>query len=209
METLLSFIQDYGYLFVFIATVLEGETVLALAGFAAFEGYLDLETVIMTALLGGMLGDQAFFYFGRWKGREFIDARPKLAARAKKVQRLIERHQNLLIFGSRFMYGFRIIIPIALGTSKVNGIRFLFLNLLGAAVWSSIFGVGGYMLGTAVETYITNLHKAQKHILLGALLGALIVVGVNFLYRRVEQRALKESEPTDDATLDNRSQDPS
>ena len=43
METLLLLIQHYGYFFVFIATLFEGETVVALAGFAAFQEYLDLE----------------------------------------------------------------------------------------------------------------------------------------------------------------------
>ena len=91
METLLSLIQDYGYVFIFFATLLEGETVVALAGFAAFQGYLDLETVILVAFFGGMLGDQAFFYFGRWKGKEFIAKRPRFARRAQSVHHLIWR----------------------------------------------------------------------------------------------------------------------
>lgn len=202
METLLSFIQDYGYLFVFIATLLEGETVLALAGFTAFQGYLDLELVILTAFFGGMLGDQIFFYFGRWRGKQFIAARPKLAMRAKSAYRMIERHRNLLIFGSRFMYGFRTIIPIALGTSPVSGVRFFVFNILGAAVWSILFATGGYLLGTAVETYIGNIHKAQKYIILGVLLGAILVQVVNFTHKRIEQRALRETK-FEEETRDN------
>lgn len=202
METLIFLIRDYGYLFVFIATVLEGETVLALAGFVAFQGYLSLPWVIFTAFLGGMLGDQIFFYFGRWRGKQFIEARPKLLERSKSAYDLIARHRNLLIFGSRFIYGFRTIIPIVLGTSTVSGVRFLVFNILGAAVWSTIFGMGGYLLGSAVETYIANIHKAEKFVILGVILGAFIVQAVNFISKRIEQSTLRRG-GVGDKTRDN------
>jgi len=188
METLLSFIQDYGYLFIFIATLFEGETVVALAGFTAFQGYLDLEWVIFAAFLGGMLGDQIFFYLGRWKGSQLLTTRPRLALRARGVHRLLEKYPNLLIFGSRFMYGFRMVIPIAFGTSRVSGVRFFVFNFIGAAVWSALFSVIGYQLGNAVETYIGHFQKAQKFILLGVLRGTLTVQGISFLYRRIREK---------------------
>ena len=34
-----SLIEDYGYLAVFIGAFLEGETILVMAGFAAYQGY--------------------------------------------------------------------------------------------------------------------------------------------------------------------------
>ncbi len=193
MELLLSLIQDYGYFFVFIATLLEGETVLALAGFAAFEGYLDLETVILVGFIGGMLGDQMFFYFGRWKGKAFLESRPKMLKRAHQVHRLIGRYPNLLIFGSRFMYGFRMLIPIAFGTSNVNWVRFLTFNFLGALVWSILFGAGGYLLGTAIETYIVQIHRAEKYVLLGLIAGAIIVKVVSVIGRRITERVEKSA----------------
>jgi membrane protein DedA with SNARE-associated domain len=194
METLLSFIQEYGYLFIFAATLLEGETVVALAGFAAFEGYLTLEGVIFAAFLGGMIGDQVFFYFGRFRGTEFVNARPKLKERARKIHRLMERYQNLLIFGSRFMYGFRMLIPVLFGTSRVSGLRFLIFNLLGAAVWSAVFSSIGYFLGSAIETYITHFHRAEKYVLLGLLAGAGIVLAISFIFNRIQKRVEKAEE---------------
>jgi membrane protein DedA with SNARE-associated domain len=206
METLISLIQDYGYVFVFVATLLEGETVLALAGFVAFEGYLELETVILVAFLGGMIGDQFFFYFGRWRGKSFIEARPKLHEKAKSVQRLIERHQNLLIFGSRFMYGFRMLIPVAFGTSKVSGLRFLIFNVLGAAVWATIFACLGFFLGSTIETYIGHFHRAEKFVLIGVLAGVVLVQGISFFYRRI-QKKIEKAEALE-ASRDNRRGDP-
>ena len=188
METLLWLIQSYGYAFIFVATALEGETILALAGFTAYQGYLDLKTVIAIAMLGAVLGDQAFFYFGRYKGKKFLQRHPKLLARSRSIHRLIERHQNLLIFGSRFMYGFRTIIPIAIGTSNVSEAKFLLLNVLGASVWSVFFGLGGYAFGNALERLIGHIHRAEKFVILGVLAGALIVQAISFLYRRIQAK---------------------
>ena len=139
MITILGFIQSYGYASIFFFTLLEGEVVVALAGFVASEGYLYLPYVILTAIVGAIIGDHAYFFFGRYKGKHFIESRPKLRARAHRIHRLIERHQDWLIFGSRFMYGFRTILPIAIGTSNVKWTRFSLLNSLGSIVWGFFF----------------------------------------------------------------------
>jgi len=52
-------IDTYGYWAVFIGAFLEGETILALAGLAAYREYLDLRWVILVALMAGFLADPA------------------------------------------------------------------------------------------------------------------------------------------------------
>jgi membrane protein DedA with SNARE-associated domain len=188
METIFALIQQYGYAFVFLFTLLEGETVVALAGFAAYQGYLNIWCVVAVAVVGAIVGDQAFFYFGRYKGKQFIEARPKYVERLKRIHGTIERHQNLLIFASRFMYGFRTIIPIAIGTTNVKGMKFLLLNVLGAIVWGVFFGLGGYAFGNALERFIGHVRKAEKAIIIGVILGAIIVQGIIFLRRRIAEK---------------------
>jgi membrane protein DedA with SNARE-associated domain len=188
MDTIFSLIQEYGYAFVFLFTLLEGETVVALAGFASYQGYLNIWCVIAVAVVGAIVGDQAFFYFGRYKGKQFIEARPKYVERLRRIHGTIERHQNLLIFASRFMYGFRTIIPIAIGTTNVKGMKFLLLNVLGAIVWGVFFGFGGYLFGGALERFIGHVRKAEKAIIIGVILGAIIVQGIVFLRRRIAEK---------------------
>ncbi|MFN2964422.1 DedA family protein, partial [Escherichia coli] len=45
--------------------IFEGETILVLAGFLAFRGYMQLDTVILTAFLGSYAGDQLWYFLGR------------------------------------------------------------------------------------------------------------------------------------------------
>ena len=77
-------IDSYGYLAVFFGALLEGETILALAGLAAFRGYLDLYKVIAIAMFAGFLGDQIYFFLGRFKGKDVLERFPKMQKRAHR-----------------------------------------------------------------------------------------------------------------------------
>ena len=92
------------------------------------------------------------------------------------------------------MYGFRTVIPMAFGTSSVGWMRFLTFNFFGALLWSIIFGSGGYILGTALETFIVHFHRAEKYVLLGLLAGAVIVQVVSVIGRRISERVEKSAE---------------
>ena len=48
-----------------VGSVLEGETLLVLAGLAARRGYLSLQWVVVVAATGAFIGDQICFFVGR------------------------------------------------------------------------------------------------------------------------------------------------
>ena len=85
MDFLIELIQSYGYVIVFAGTLLEGETVVALAGFAAHQGYLQLSIIIPVAICGAVIGDQVFFYLGRFKGKGMIAKHPEWQPRIEKM----------------------------------------------------------------------------------------------------------------------------
>ncbi|PLY06920.1 MAG: DedA family protein [Desulfuromonas sp.] len=155
------FIQQYGYLAIFIGTFLEGETILVLAGFAAHRGYLGLAGVIMAAFLGSLLGDQLFFQLGRHHSATLLKLRPTWQPRLERSRDLIHNHQNLIILGFRFLYGLRTVTPFALGISKVAWQRFALLNGLGALVWAAAFGSAGYIFGQTLELWLGDLRKYE------------------------------------------------
>src|SRR5260370_41283512 len=63
-QKLMDLLATYGYLAVFVGSLLEGETVLILAGFAAHQGYLSFPLVAGVAFCGGTLGDQSLLFLG-------------------------------------------------------------------------------------------------------------------------------------------------
>jgi membrane protein DedA with SNARE-associated domain len=155
-------LAKYGYLTLFVGCVLEGESVLLLAGLAAHAGYLSLPVVLLVAFAGGTLGDQAYFLVGRRYGEPLLGRWPRFETPAARVRRLIERHSALLIVGVRFMYGLRLIGPIVIGMSEVPTWRFSVFNMIGAAIWAVAVGGAGYVFGHAIEWLLADLELFEK-----------------------------------------------
>lgn len=173
---------SYGYLAVFLGTFLEGETVLVMAGFAAYGGYLNLYWVMGVATLGSFMGDQLFYFLGTRYGRQILERFPILKPRAARVLALIERYHTPLIPGIRFMYGLRIVAPLVFGMSAIPWYRFFLLNLLGALVWAILVSGAGYLFGEVLELLLADIHRYEA-ILLASLAVAGIAVWLGYLWR--------------------------
>lgn len=182
--TLTQVVAEYGYLAVFIGAILEGETILILAGFAAQQGYLSFPSVVAIALCGSALGDQAFFFLGRRYGEFLLKRFPQLDPHAQQVNRLLLRYQTGLIIGVRFMYGLRIAGPIAIGMSEVAAWRFILFNLLGAAIWAPLVTGAGYLFGQSLEWLFADIRRYEGVVLL-LIIGVALVLG---LLRRLRRR---------------------
>jgi len=177
-------VSDYGYLAVFVGSLLEGESILLLAAYAAHQGYLSLSLVVAVACCGAILGDQIFFYSGRWFGTAPLQRMPALQARAETVNRLLIRHHAGLIIGLRFAYGLRIAGPIVIGMSTLGWRRFLVLNVIGALIWAPLVAGVGYLFGHAMERLFIDFKEFEKFGLLILVLLIAIVSAVLHLVRR-------------------------
>jgi membrane protein DedA with SNARE-associated domain len=177
-------IQNYGYPAVFVGTFLEGETILVLGGFAAHRGYLSLPGVVTAAFAGSLLGDQLFFFLGRFQGRRLLKRLPSWGPKIKRAHAFLETYPTLSILTFRFLYGLRTVVPFAIGSSKVSALRFGVLNVCGAAVWSVAIGLGGYYFGRALELLIEDVKRYELLAMGAVALAGLAVWGVRALRRR-------------------------
>ena len=179
-------IDSYGYLAVFLGAFLEGETILALAGLAAFRGYLDLYKVIALAMFAGFLGDQFYFFLGRFKGNKVLARFPKMHGRAQRFDAMLSRWHAPLIVGIRFMYGFRIVGPILLGMGRVPAWKFMLYNFIGAALWAPLVTAIGYFFGGAVKASLGHLKRYEHWIF-----GAVLLMGIAFaIYHHYREKRL-------------------
>ncbi len=160
------YLEIYGYLFLFLGTFLEGEAVLILAGYFAFQAKLNIFGVLLTAFAGSFLGDQFYFYIGRWRGRWLINLFPAMAKKFRRGLKLIEKYGSFVAFISRFTYGFRILLPIILGMTRLSRIRFLYLNLGSAFTWAVIFSMAGFLFGKGASLFIENLDRYEPYVIL-------------------------------------------
>jgi membrane protein DedA with SNARE-associated domain len=168
-------IEQYGYAALFVGSLLEGETLLILAGFAAHQGFLQLPWVIVVAMTGGWAGDQIYFWLGRRHGGWVLSHFPRLLPVFERANVMIERYHELLIVGVRFLYGLRTVGPMALGMSAVPGWRFVLFNALGALIWAVGIGGAGYLFGQALELFLADVKKLQETLLIVLLFVGLLV----------------------------------
>jgi membrane protein DedA with SNARE-associated domain len=178
------FLADYGYLAVFIGCLLEGETLLVLAGFAAQQGLLSLPLVMGLAFVAGTLGDQIFFFIGNRYGVSLLHRFPKFETASQRVKKLLVTHHTWLIVGVRFMYGLRIAGPIAIGMSEVPPRRFLLLNMLGAAIWAVLVAGVGFVFGRSLQWLIADLGKYEEVALVVVVCVALLIGLLHRLHAR-------------------------
>ena len=166
-------IDLYGYYAVAVGAFLEGETVLALAGFAAYRGYLDFWTVCAVAATCGFLGDQCYFFLGRHQGCRVLARFPGAEARAQRFDAMLARWHAPLIIGIRFMYGFRILGPVMLGMGRVPAWKFMVFNFIGAAIWAPLITAIGYLFGSALQSMLRDLKHVEEWAV-----GAIVVIGL-------------------------------
>ena len=177
-------VAQYGYLAVFAGALLEGETVLLLAGFAAHQGYLSLTWVIALALCAAALGDQACFFIGRRYGGGLMRRYPTLSRGVQRVDRLMQRYHGRIIISLRFMYGLRLAGPIAIGMSRFPAWRFVALNLLGAAIWAPLIAGAGFLFGHTLELLLADIQHFEEI----ALLVMISLAAAASLWHRLRQR---------------------
>ncbi len=171
------FIVAYGYPALALGAIVEGEVALVIAGFTAYLGYLNLPTAIVVSFIGSLLADQTYFYIGRRKGRQWMEKNPNFKKRASWVIGLFEKYDTWVLFLFRFASGFRAIIPITLGTSRVSAKKFAIFNIIGAAIWSTVFTLIGYFSGSAFSAILEDIRKYELVVVL-AFVGLAVVLWV-------------------------------
>ncbi len=144
-------IGHLGYLALFVGTLLEGETIVFLAGLAAHHGYLWFPAVVAIAVIGGFLGDQFFLFLGRRYGNRVFTRFPGLATRAPRVQALLRRWDVHAILIVRFLYGLRMAALIVIGSCHIAPWRVALFGFIGAVLWALVVASLGYFAGQAVQ----------------------------------------------------------
>ena len=155
-------VHSYGYAAVFVGSFLEGETVAALGGLAANRGYLALPWVIAIAAAGGFLSDQVFFGIGRLGGVRVVARFPNLCPSVERATRLLHRYAVSLIISIRFMYGLRIVGPMAIGMSGIHWLRFALLSFVGAILWALVVVGIGYVFGETLTWLFGDFKRVEK-----------------------------------------------
>jgi membrane protein DedA with SNARE-associated domain len=184
-------VTDHGYLVTFLGALIEGETVLTLAGLAAHRGYLHLSLLIALATLGSFIGDHIYFLIGRRYGKQLIARFPRFKPAIRKVDALVVRYAGFAVIAVRFFYGLRTVGPIAIGASRMPWHIFALFNVAGAIAWSVIWLMGGYLIGEIAHRLIGDLHHKEVWLFAGVVAVALAMGAYLHFNRRAAARLRK------------------
>ncbi len=190
--TIESLVREFGYLAILIGTFLEGETILVVGGFAAYEGYLELPLVMVAAFFGSLFGDQLYFFIGRYNGRALLKRFPGWQPRVNRFRTMMDRHDTWFILVFRFLYGLRTVAPFAIGLSNVTLKKFIILNVISAAIWAATLAVLGFFFGRMMEAVLDDIKKYELIIMAGIFLAASII----FIVKRVRRRRRMKAKET-------------
>jgi len=176
----------HGYWVLFVGIMLEnagiplpGETALLAAAVLSSPeagARLHIWSVILTAALGAIIGDNLGFWVGREfarkrieQGKRFLFLTPK---RVQRAERYFAKYGAMTVFFGRFVALLRIVAGPAAGVAGMAWWRFLIANAAGAIVWAAAVGAIGYFAGGAWDA----LHRWMGT---GAwILAAIVVFGI-------------------------------
>ena len=140
-------IEQYGYLAVFISTILEGEFVVIAAAAIASSGLMEAHWVIVAAALGALVGHLLLFAIGRWKGFDLIMRSSKLRKLYPAANLIMDKYANYSVFVFQYLYGMRLISALLFGCSTISFYRFLFLETINCIIWALFAYFLGHFIG--------------------------------------------------------------
>lgn len=153
-EKFVYLMKEYGYVILFAWSILEGESGLIMAGLLTTTGDMNLYLAIFIAGLGGFVGDQIYFYIGRYNKKyvhqNFKGQRRKFAF----AHLLLNKYGWPIIFAQRYMYGMRTVIPISIGLTRYDAKQFALINLMSAWCWAAITIVPVWYFGEQILEFI-------------------------------------------------------
>lgn len=188
-DLLLGWLKEYGYIILFLWSILEGEMGLIMGGIMSHTGDMWLPAAIFVAGIGGFVGDQVYFYIGRFN-KGYIHN--KLRSQRRKfaiAHLLLKKYGWPIIFVQRYLYGLRTVIPMSIGLTKYSARKFAFINLISAWMWAALTIIPAYYYG---EELLDLLHWMKQHWYVALPLLGSIGGGIIYYLNRLEKKLLEK-----------------
>jgi membrane protein DedA with SNARE-associated domain len=190
MESLLlDWLKEYGYIVLFFWSILEGEIGLVLAGILSHTGDMHYWLAIFIAGIGGFTGDQIYFYLGRFSKGFFRKTLKNQHRKFAIATLLLKKYGWPIIFVQRYLYGFRVILPMAFGATHYSAKQYAFINLLSAWIWAAMIIIPAYWYGAEI---LGILAFARQHWYYSLPIAGGAFYAIYYYLNKLEQNLLKK-----------------
>jgi membrane protein DedA with SNARE-associated domain len=175
-------VDGWGYIGIFVLMALEStlvpipsEVVLIPAGYLVKQGRMDMFAALLAGTLGSLTGASFNYWLAVTFGRKFmLKYGPYVGLSEDKYCRIESwflKHSCFGTFVGRLLFGVRHFISFPAGLARMPITKFAFYTSAGAAIWSLILLLLGYVLGDGDSA----MEKAK--LIAYWLLGVVLVMG--------------------------------
>ena len=213
-EFMLSIINQFGYLGVFLLIAIENifppipsEVVLLFSGFMTTYTELNVVIMIIASTLGSLVGAIVLYYVGKILNKErlkkIVSGKIGKILRLKnedieKADKWFDTKGNKTVFFCRFIPIVRSLISIPAGMSEMPMLKFLIYTIAGSTIWNTVLIIIGNKVG---ENWVNilNIFEQYSHITLIVLI-LIFIIGCTIFY-------MKKSKKSKDVKKDDNGQD--
>lgn len=187
MEYIITFMEQYGYVAMFIAMVLENanipipsEIVLGFAGYLIAQGVFTMNTTIIVGVVAGIVGSILSYWMGEYGGRPLLLKYGKYVFfnehKFNAAEKLFNKYGGLSVFIGRLLPGVRTFISFPAGMARYPMTPFVIWTIVGTIPWTILLVWLGKKLGDHWQNLIQYNHVfVVIMVAVFAVLGAFIV----------------------------------
>lgn len=145
---------------------LPGETILIAASVYAGAGKLNIVIVWTVAVVASVIGDNIGFAIGHYGGEKFVKRYGRYIFLTEKrlasAQGFFNKYGGPVVTVARFIAGLRQLNGIVAGTAEMKWRTFLLFNVIGAALWVSVWSGVGYLAGSHINAIYDQLRRFES-----------------------------------------------
>ncbi len=141
------------------------EVVVPPAGYIASKGEMNLFIVIISGIIGSILGSLLNYWLAVRFGRSFLLKHAKWfflnEEKFNKFEIFFNTHGEITTFVGRLIPVVRQYISFPAGLVRMNLTKFIVYTGLGAAIWVTILAYVGYFVGNNIDLVKENIHTVM------------------------------------------------
>jgi len=165
-------VGNLGYVGIFIMMFIESsfiipfpsEVVMIPAGYLVYKGEMSMILVILSGLLGSLVGALLNYYLAFTLGRKllikygnYVFIKEKTL---EKIEQFFKEHGHISTFFGRLIPVVRQYISLATGLAHMNLAKFTLYTSFGAGIWMIVLAYLGYFLGNnegLLKEYLSSI----------------------------------------------------
>ena len=159
------------------------EVVIPPAAYLAAGGQMNLGLVIVSGVLGSLIGSAFNYWLALKLGRPFLEKYGRfflISARSlEKADRFFKAHGPISTFIGRLLPGIRQYISLPAGLTRMNIVAFSAATGFGAAIWVAVLAAAGYWFGHNEQLVLQQVNRISLGLVI-----ACVLVGFVYLLRR-------------------------